>query len=197
LAYTLDMNRAEKEEHVIQLHSEGRSIREIARVVHMSFGGIGAIIKKKTKLVRGQLEEEDDDIKLKSKTTQAYRLFSEGETPVKVAIALDLPADQVRAIYQEYWELVGMGKLAEIYEEVKYDLHDLLRFYRMVKALGMEKQEIISILDLVKNNQLQNLQREAERIRSEINTLETKKTEAMSHYFQLKKKIGEAEKWRI
>jgi hypothetical protein len=42
------MNRAEKEEYVIQLHREGRSIREIARVVHMSFGGIGAIIKKKT-----------------------------------------------------------------------------------------------------------------------------------------------------
>ena len=58
------------------------------------------------------------------------RLFSELESPVEVAIALDLPANQVRAIYREYWELEGMYKLAQIHEEAKYDLHDLLRLNR-------------------------------------------------------------------
>ncbi|MGC1933358.1 MAG: hypothetical protein WA667_30660 [Candidatus Nitrosopolaris sp.] len=56
---------------------------------------------------RGQLEE-DDDVKSKSKITQAIKLFSELKTPVEVAIVLDLPADQVQAIYLEYWELDGM-----------------------------------------------------------------------------------------
>jgi hypothetical protein len=59
--------------------------------------------------------EEDDNIKSKSKTTQALKLFSELKTPVEVAIALDLPVDQVRTIYREYWELDGMYKLAQIY----------------------------------------------------------------------------------
>ncbi|MFZ0510419.1 MAG: hypothetical protein WAM14_02330 [Candidatus Nitrosopolaris sp.] len=115
---------------------------------------------------RGQLEE-DDDIKSKSKITQAIKLFSELESPVEVAIALDLPADQVR----EYWELEGMYRLAQIYEEAKYDLHDLLRLHKIVKDLGMEKQDIINVLDLVKHNQLQTLQSKAEYLRYEINML--------------------------
>ena len=104
------MNREEKERYVIQLYKENRSTREIAGLVHMSFRDIGAITKK-VKLEangeRGPLEE-DDDIKSKSKTTQAIKLFSELESPVEVAIALDLPANQVRVIYQEYWELEGI-----------------------------------------------------------------------------------------
>jgi len=36
-----------------------------------------------------------------------------------------------------------MYGLAQIYEEAKHDLHDLLRLHRIVKDLGMEKQDII------------------------------------------------------
>ena len=132
------MNRAEKEQYVIRLYKENKSTREIAKLTHMSFRGIGAITKKVKSEAdgeRGQLEE-DDDIKSKSKITQAIKLFSEFKSPIDVIIALDLPADQVRAIYQEYWELEDMHRLAQIYEEAKYDLHDLLRLHRIVKVLG-------------------------------------------------------------
>ena len=37
-----------------------------------------------------------------------------------------------------------MYRLAQIYEEDKYDLHDLLRLHEIVKGLGMEKQDIIA-----------------------------------------------------
>jgi transcriptional regulator len=112
LASTLDMNRAEKEQYVIRLYKEGRTIREIAEHVHMSFRDIGAVIKK-AKLEadgeRGSLQE-DDDIKSKSKSTQAIKLLSELKTPIEVAIALDLPVHQIEAIYREYWKLDGMFK---------------------------------------------------------------------------------------
>ena len=177
MASLLDMNREEKEQYVIQLYKENKSTREIAKIMHMSFRNIGAITKK-VKLEadrgRGQLEE-DDDIKSKSKTTQAIKLFLELNTPVEVAVALDLPADQVQAIYQEYWELDGMCRLAQIYDEAKYDLHDLLRLHRIVKGLGMEKRDIIRVFDLVKHNQLETLQWKAGFLRSEINMLEWKK----------------------
>ena len=172
------MNRAEKEEYVIRLYKENMSTREIAKLTHMSFRDIGAITKKvKLEADRGsggQLEE-DEDIKSKSKTTQAIKLFSELKTPVEVVIALDLPADQVQAMYQEYWELDGMCRLAQIYDEAKYDLHDLLRLHRIVKGVGMEKRDIISVFDLIKHNQLETLQWKARYLRSEINTLEWKK----------------------
>ena len=153
------MSRSEKEECVIRLYNENKSTREIAKIMHMSFRNIG-VITKKVKLEadgeRGQLE--DDDIKSKSKTTQAIKLFSELNSPVEVAIALDLSVDQVKAIYQEYWELESMYGLAQIYEEAQHDLHDLLRLHRIVKDIGMEKQDIINVLDFVKHNQLRTLQ---------------------------------------
>jgi hypothetical protein len=188
------MNREEKEQYVIQLYKENRSTREIAKVVHMSFGRIAAITKKvklEADRERGQLE--DDDIKSKSKTTQAIALFSELKSPVEVAIALDLAADQVRAIYQEYWKLDHMHKLAQIYDEAKDDLYSLLRLHKIVKDLGMNEQDIRSVLDLVKNDQLQTLQLKAESITSEINTLEAEKTEAVSQIFRLKRRIYESE----
>ena len=127
------------------------------------------------------------------KTTQAIKLFSELKTPVEVAIELDLPADQVQAIYREYWELEGMYGLVQIYEEGNHDLHGLLRLHRIVKDLGMEKQDIINVFDFVKHNQLRTLQWKAAYLRYQINMLETEKTEAMNHLFKLKRRIHESQ----
>jgi transposase len=71
------MNREEKERYVIQLYKENKSTREIAKLVHMSFRNIGAIIKKAKFEADGERRplKEDDDIKSKSKTSQAYKLF--------------------------------------------------------------------------------------------------------------------------
>jgi uncharacterized membrane-anchored protein len=195
LASLSNMSRVEKEECVIRLYKENKSTREIAKIMHMSFGRIAAITKKvklEADRERGQLEE-DDDIKSKSKATQAIKLFSELNTPVEVAIALDLQADQVRAIYREYWELEGMYGLAQIYEEAKYDFHDLLRLHRIVQALGMEKHDIISAFELIKHNQLQTLQWKAGHLRSEINALEWEKRNSTNHLFNLERMINESE----
>ncbi|MGC1930137.1 MAG: hypothetical protein WA667_14280 [Candidatus Nitrosopolaris sp.] len=40
------MSREEKEEYVIRLYKENKSIREIAKLMHMSFRDIGVIINK-------------------------------------------------------------------------------------------------------------------------------------------------------
>jgi hypothetical protein len=195
LASLLDMNREEKEQYVVQLYKENRSTREIAKLTHMSFRDIGAITKKVKLQANGERGplEEDDDIKSKSKTTQAIKLFSGLKSPVEVAIALDLPANQVRAIYREYWELEGMYGLVQIYEQAKYDLDDLLKLHRIVKLLGLEKHDIISALELIKHNQLETLQWKAGYLRSEINTLEWKKRNSTYHLSNLERTINEYE----
>ncbi len=48
------MNREEREEYVIRLYEEGRTVRQIAELVHMSFRNIGAITNK----VKLQAERE-------------------------------------------------------------------------------------------------------------------------------------------
>jgi hypothetical protein len=190
------MNRTEKEQYVIQLYKENKSIREIAKLTHMSFRDIGIITKKAKLEAEGERDplQEDDDIKSKSKTTQAIKLFSELESPVEVAIALDLPAGEVREIYREYLELEGIHGLAQIYEEAKYDLYDLLRLHRIAKVRGMEKDDIISVFELIKHDLLEALQWKARCLRSEINALEWKKRNSMNHLFNMERMINESDK---
>ena len=61
------MNREEKERYVIQLYKEGKTVRKIAELTHMSFRDIGAIIKKVKAEAgeRGPLQE-DDEIKIQN-----------------------------------------------------------------------------------------------------------------------------------
>jgi hypothetical protein len=40
------LNKYEKEELVIRMHQEGKTLREIASAVHISFGDIGKIIRR-------------------------------------------------------------------------------------------------------------------------------------------------------
>ena len=69
---------------------------------------------------------------------------------LEVAIALDEPGDHVRAMYREYWELTGRYKLAQIYDEARYNLSDLLKLHKWVKDLGMEENDVIKVLEFAK-----------------------------------------------
>ena len=100
------MSRGQKEQLVLGLYHEGKTMRDIAELTHMSFRDIGAITNKyKEKIERenGQIQVKDD-MKSKSKETQAMKLFSEGQTPPQVLIELDLPPENVRTIHRQYLE---------------------------------------------------------------------------------------------
>ena len=95
------LNRRDKELLVIKLHQEGKTIRDIASVAHMSFGDIGKIINR----IDGDNDDRVEakiDIKNKSKATQALFLLSCGKRPIEVAVELDLTASEVHDIQEEY-----------------------------------------------------------------------------------------------
>ncbi|MFY9873581.1 MAG: hypothetical protein WAK17_28070 [Candidatus Nitrosopolaris sp.] len=147
-------------------------------------------VKLEVKQERSNLEE-NDDIKSKSKTTQAIKLFCEGKNAVDVVIALDLPADEVRAIYREYWELKQMYELGQIYDETEYDLHGLLSLHRIFKDLGMEEHNIHNVLELARNNQLQYLQWKVEYLRNDVEMLEIQKAKATNDILKLNRVMDE------
>jgi hypothetical protein len=93
------LSRTEKEQRVIELYQQGKTIREIAQEVHMSFGNIGSIIRKVTGLDgdgdKPKDQEQDKASTTLSKDYQAFKLFSEGKKPLDVAVTLDLKADDV------------------------------------------------------------------------------------------------------
>jgi hypothetical protein len=54
-------------------------------------------------------------------SSQAYQLFSQGKTPLEVAIALNLREEDATQYYKEYWNLKHLYNLNQIHEEVKDD----------------------------------------------------------------------------
>ena len=179
------LSKAEKEEVVIQLYKENKSFREIATLMHMSFRDISAITKKvelQAAREKGYAAKDTEPI---SKESQAFKLFSEGRSPVEVAIRLDLAADRIRALYREYWELTGRFELAQIYDEARYDLHGLLRLHKIIKHLGMEEHHIKKVFELAKYNQLELLQWKVQYLTEEVNMLEFQKAKATSDILKL------------
>ncbi|MGC2573832.1 MAG: hypothetical protein WA364_20140 [Candidatus Nitrosopolaris sp.] len=193
MASLLDMNREEREEYVVQLYKENNSIREIARLVHMSFRDIGIIINKAKLQAERERGYVAEDAQPKSPESRAFKLFSEGKSPVEVAIALDEPGDRVRALYREYWELSGRYELAQIYDEARYDVRGLLRLHKIVKDLGLNEQDIHKVLELAKYDELQNLQWKVEYLRNEANMLETEKWKSTNQILKLNRMIDEFE----
>jgi transposase len=108
------LNKIEKEQRVIELYQQGKNIREIAQEVHMSFADIGSI-KRKVKALQdddGKSKEQQQDNNIPnntlSKDSQAFALFSLGKRPIDVAVKLDLKADVVDRLYQQFWKLEGL-----------------------------------------------------------------------------------------
>ncbi|MGB6530729.1 MAG: helix-turn-helix domain-containing protein [Candidatus Nitrosopolaris sp.] len=71
------------EKYVIRLYKENKSITEIAKLMHMSFRTIGAIInrsKSEAERERGYTNDKEIiDTEPKSKVSQAFRMFLEGK----------------------------------------------------------------------------------------------------------------------
>jgi hypothetical protein len=59
-----------------------------------------------------------------SKSSQAYKLFSEGKNSVQVAIKLNLP-QEVTQFRIEYWRLRNQDKLETLYVATKGKVSDL------------------------------------------------------------------------
>lgn len=83
LFWTSNLPRDKREQYVLQLYHEGKTIREISELVHMSFRDIGAIINRyKDKIERenGQLEvKEKDGLETHVTTVNKILFFRHGK----------------------------------------------------------------------------------------------------------------------
>src|SRR5918994_4081678 len=151
----IHLNKFEKEERVIELHKEGKTIRAIAPIVHMSFGPISKIIKAYDKKIRLEQTKKDENsqsnqklIKKLSKNSQAYKLFLDKKTPVQVAIDLDLEFPQVRKYWLEYLRLKNMTKLYNIYIQNEYHLDSLFKINYFLLRNEIEIKNFETVLNV-------------------------------------------------
>jgi transposase len=180
------MTRQERERLVLDLYNQGKTIREIAKEVRMSFRDIGAILNKalEEKNREGSKEEQDNIESEKNQerlsvSSQAYKLFSNRKTPLEVAIALNLRESETTKFYKEYWKLKQLYNLTLIYEETKCDIDPFLKLYRLSKAAGMNVQQVVNLLEIANTN-LPDIQCRYERLKRELNTLEFDKKQSHS-----------------
>jgi hypothetical protein len=86
------LTRQQRERLVLDLcYNQGKNTRGIAQDARMSFSAIGAILKK---------AEEEKEARTKAVSSLPGLLFSEGKTPLQVAIALNLTNAQVTELYK-------------------------------------------------------------------------------------------------
>jgi DNA invertase Pin-like site-specific DNA recombinase len=79
-----NLNNKTKAEQVIELYKQGKTRREIAKIVHMSLGDIGTIINKY--IENEEIQKNNLMDPAISEKTKAMRLFFEGKSPIEVRI---------------------------------------------------------------------------------------------------------------
>jgi hypothetical protein len=164
------LNRREKEQLVIKLHQQGKTIREIASVAHLSFGDIGSIIRR----IDGKVDD-GVDLKNKSPETKALSLFSSGKKPIDVAIELNLSASEVQNILEEFWALNDLHELAFVYNEIKTFLPSFLKLFHCLKNSKMlSEKHIFNVLRYI-GNDLPQLTDRIQCLSNDVINLEDKK----------------------
>lgn len=110
----------------------------------------------------------------RSLSAQAYELFSQGKTPVQVAIELNLRELQVTKYCREYWKLKGLYKLNMVYEEIKDDIPYSLKLHRLSKSAGWSTEYVVNLFEIA-NNDLPALENRYEKLKTDHSSLENRK----------------------
>jgi hypothetical protein len=174
------LNRRDKEQLVIKLHQEGKTIRDIALAAHLSFSDIGAIIRKIDGRNSDDGVEDKIDIKNKTSETKALFLFANGKKPIDVAIELDLSASEVQNMLEEFWALNELHELAFVYDEIKTFLPSFLKLFHCLKERRMLDEKHISKFLRYANYDLSDLANRVECLSNEIINLEGQKRNLMN-----------------
>jgi hypothetical protein len=194
------LTRLEREQVVVDLYNQGKTIRDIAKEVRISFRDIGAVLKKEEEKERQKKQLDNNDTTTPdsyknqrglSSSVQAYELFSQGITPVQVAIELNLRESQVTRYYREYWKLKGIHKLNLVYEEIKDNIAYFVKLHRLSKVAGMSTEHVINLLEIA-NNDLQSVEHRYQKLQRNVNYLESRALDAGITLEDLKSQIQNA-----
>jgi len=154
------LNKFEKEEKVIELYKQGKTLKEIAIIVHMSFRDISRIIKKyerKITLEAKKGEENNQKIKKLSLSSQAFILYQEGKKPSEVKVLLDIPFKKTMMYWAQYLKSIRMFECFEFYQDYRYDILTLLSINNFIKRNNVDGKDIANVLrtanDIINLNQ--------------------------------------------
>ena len=130
------LGRKQKEALVISLHENGKTYKEIAQELKISPNSI------KTILTKAGLDQST------TKSSVAFELFSKDKTPLEVAIALDLEAEEALRLQQQYFKLLGCTEFTKVYLQIKDNPWAYVNLVKLAQNSGMSDNEVVELLKI-------------------------------------------------
>jgi hypothetical protein len=179
----------ERRKRVIDLYfNQHKSYAEIAQIERMSPRDIHAIIKEE--------EARQQKHKQQEISAQAYKLFSEGKTPVEVAVTLNLGQPEVTKLYREYWKLKRLHKLNCVYTELGDEgIGDFLKLHKLSMKEGISRGHVIKLLKLADEDNpfgLSQLEKRCKGRIDEIHELDMQIEKSKKHLHSVNDEIASA-----
>ena len=169
--------RQAKELLVLDLYyNQDKTYRQIAKEAKICPRDIKTIIDKKVK--------ETELSQSTSVSSQAFNLFLQGKTPLRVAIILNLKEPEVHEFYRQYLSLQQLHDLYQVYEKIKDDIWSFVELYRLIEAAGMDLKHVKRLLE-VANNELPKVEATYKNLLSDVMNLNQKKRDAESAILKL------------
>ena len=170
------LTKQDKIRLVNELYKQGKTIREIAKEAHMSFGDISSIIKKEF--------PEDQQI---TKETEVLKALAKGEKLLDIAIKFNLSANEVERLHKEYRSLVGMDELNRIYKDLGADLENFVQLYTIMKKQNLSSEDIVKAVKY--GNDLSLLEMKYGKLKNEVKQLEDQKQDLIYENQDLEKVV--------
>jgi predicted transcriptional regulator len=151
------MDKKQKEALVLALLEKGKTYREITKEAGVSPNTVKAVMN------RAGLDEST------STHSRAFELFSEGKTPLQVAITLNLEADIAIQYHRQYFMLLGCTEFTKVYPQIKDNPWPYVNLVQLAKNAGMGDGEVVELLKIA-NGHLPRVRLEYDRVIEEINS---------------------------
>ena len=173
----IPLNKFEKEKRVIGLHLAGKTIREIAKELHMSFTSISTIIKtyERKKELQAKREESNQSSQIKKPflSSRAFKLFSDGKKPTEVVIELDIPPEKVEKLWSQFLKSERMEECYDFFQMCQYNIPTFLTIDNFMKRNNIFGPDIANVLR--KANGVINLNQTILNLKGEIEKLKQTK----------------------
>jgi hypothetical protein len=154
------MKKKQKEDLVLALLEKGATYREITKQVAVSPNTIKAIANKMG------LDQNT------SISSRAFELYIQQRNPLRVAIELDIKADDAIWYYHEYLMLLGITEFTKAYLQVKDNPWPYVNLARLVHNARMGDGEVVELLRIA-NGYLPRVRLEYDRFKEEKSSLQT------------------------
>jgi transposase len=190
------ISKEEKERHVIDLYSQGKTYRQIAEEVRISPNDIHTILKKKEEEKNNNAVTNKQQQPSSSLATKAYELLSQGKTLLQVAITLNIKQSEVTKYYKEYCKLKRLHKLYCAYTDLGDEgIGDFLKLHKLSKKEGISRKQVVKLLQLADETNpsgLSQLEKRRKWLIDEIHELDMQIERSKNYLYRLNDEIASA-----